>query len=168
MPKENIEGFDFTKDFTEQQVYDMLKGEILSASKRSYGGWINEEDVRVKFVGDCLFYEVNSKLYSAMKFDLDIKTNQGWRRNVAVVTPFNCYWYRYGDQINYSNDKHIELTRTHRNFMKAQYGKVWSDACKSYLADVRDMRKDLETDLFNHRVKCIENDYKRDVDIVDL
>ena len=38
----------------------------------------------------------------------------------------------------------------------------------SYKEIFDEMRKGLETDIYNHKMKCIENDYNDDVNIVKL
>ena len=122
MGKENIEGFDFTKDFTEQSIYELLKDEILKDLKVCLTKDITEEDVKVKYNGECMSYEQNNKLYSAFKLGILARTQIGiWKEFVLLITPFNCYFYRWNENLDFRNDKQVNLTKEHRINMKIKY-----------------------------------------------
>ena len=66
MPKENVDGFDFTKDFTEQEMYDLLKSDIVEMCNLVYAPYkvVDDEKVNCGFMSGVLAYEINNKLYS--------------------------------------------------------------------------------------------------------
>lgn len=170
MPKENIEGFDFTKDFSEQSIYELLKESIVKDLEISLGGLnLTEDDVKVKYNGECMSYEQNNKLYPAFKLGVLVRMQVGiWKEFVLLITPFNCYFYRWNDNLDFRNDKNTKLTREHRTNMKIRYGEVYKKACKEFIEDVKNSRIDLEENLHKHRVNVINNDCERDMNIVDL
>lgn len=169
MPKENIEGFDFTKDFTEQSIYELLKEEILENFKVSFAADLTEDDIKVKYNGECMSYEQNNKLYSAYKLGILVRTGIGiWKEYVLLITPFNCYFYRWNENLDFRNDKQVNLTKEHRSNMKMRYGEVYKKACREFIEDVKNFRIDLEENLHNHRINVINNDCERDMNIVDL
>ena len=96
MAKENIEEYDFTKDFSEREVYEMYKTQILGNLKQCLGDYVNEECVRVRYNGEVMAYEQNNKLYSSVKLKFEVRTPIGiWKEFVLLITPFNCYFYRW-------------------------------------------------------------------------
>lgn len=170
MPKENISGFDFTKDFTEQELFDLLKDEIVKCCEERYR--LNENDMMFKptFSGEVLAYEVNNKLYSVRKILVDYKVpDNTWRNIVLIVTPFNCYVRNWGeDSILDDKQKHEGLTTAFRKIMKDKYGEVYIQAGKIFSQEVREFKIGLEEDLFKHKKKLINMKYEDDVKNFEL
>ena len=137
--------------------------------KQCLGDYVNEECVRVRYNGEVMAYEQNNKLYSSVKLKFEVRTPIGiWKEFVLLITPFNCYFYRWNENIDFRNDKHIEFTKLHRSTMKEKYGEVYKNACKKFITEVREMRSDLERELYQHKIKVINNDFSRDIELVNL
>lgn len=167
MPKENIDGFDFTKDYTPQEIYEMLKDEILTACGESVGMQVSDEEVELGSKSICMVHEMNNKLYSAFSIQVLVKVSDSiWKDYALRITPFNCYWQRFIEncEIN-NNNRNIDLTKALRRVMKEKYGKVYVDAKNSFINEVKDFKVELETNVYNHRVSVINRQYAEDLKI---
>lgn len=170
MPKENVDGFDFTKDFTSQEMFELLKDEIYKYCKKRYGPFrIDDDTVNCGFDKDCLDYEVNNKLYAVMKIHVYVRLGSQYRDFVLIVTPFNCYIRKWGDESCLCDEKkNFEITKTFRKIMKEKYGEVYVEAGKVFSQEVREFKTGLEEDLFKHKKKLINMKYEDDVKSFDL
>lgn len=169
--KEDISKFDFTKDFAEQEVWEKLKEEIIKEIQECLNPWrYNGENLACSFGGDVLAYEVNDKLYPVMKWRILAKQSSGYGKYfMLTITPFNCYWWKWGDKESFNDDsKHIDLTKAFRSIMRDKYGEAWKTACKDFLIEVKDLQIGLERASFEHRAKIIQNKYEDDANLVEL
>lgn len=170
MPKENIDGFDFTKDFTSREMFALLKDEIYAYCEKRYEPFpINDETVNCGFDPTCLDYETNNKLYSVMKFHVYVRLGSQYRDFVLIITPFNCYERKWGDERCLNDDiKNEEISKAFRKIMKDKYGEVYVEAGKIFSQEVREFKIGLEEDLFKHKKKLINMKYEDDVKNFDL
>ena len=165
MSKENIDGFDFTKDFTSREMFALLKDEIYTYCEKRYEPFpINDETVNCGFDVNCLDYETNNKLYSVMKFHVYVRLGDQYRDFTLIITPFNCYVRKWGDERCLNDDiKNVEISKAFRKIMKDKYGEVYVQAGKIFSQEVREFKIGLEEDLFKHKKKLINMKYEDDV-----
>lgn len=170
MPKENIEGFDFTKDFTEQELFELLKNEIIQMCAELYAPYrVSEDNLVCRFGGNALAYEVNGKLYSSFKWHVFVKSGAVYKDYILMITPFNCYLRKWGDETSFSDkNKKQNLTKVFRNIMKDKYGKGYTDAGKNFAKEVKDLREALEEDLYNHKKKLLNIAYNEEIENFEL
>ena len=170
MSKENIEGFDFTKDFTQQDLFEMMKSGIYKYCEKKYDPFkINDETVMCGFDKLSLNHEMDDKLYGTMKWKIIVKLGSGYRDFILYITPFNCYIKKWGENNCLTNEsRNEELTIQFRKIMMNKYGNVYAEACRSFLKEARDLEISLEESLNRHKQKLIETKYDKELDMLEL
>ncbi len=171
MAKENIEGFDFTKYFTEKEMYDLLKNEIVEVCNQAYAPYKVVDDTKINcgFMGDVMAYEINNKLYSVMKWRIYVRTGPVYTDYVLTITPFNCYWRKWGDNDFLSDkNKHEKLTQAIRRIMKERYGEVYMEAGRKFYEEVRDFKIELEKNTYIAKRKKILQQADAQIDSFEL
>lgn len=169
MAIENVDGFDFAKDFTNGEMYEMLKVGILHACEKSAGYSLVDKNIYLKSGEKIVVYEENDKLYPAMKWEIDLWIPNNTERYFLTITPFNCYFRKI--PTGYSpneNDRHVELTRIHRNNMKSKYGKTYTQACRAFIDELCDLELQDEKQVYENKVRRIKEKYVDDINIIEL
>ncbi|MBQ8615817.1 MAG: hypothetical protein IJ415_04550, partial [Clostridia bacterium] len=117
---------------------------------------VNVEQVNCCFMKDVLAYEINNKLYKVMKWRIYVRTGSVYTDYVLTITPFNCYWRKWGDgEFLSEKNTHEKLTQALRKIMKERYGEVYMEEGKKFYEEVRDFKIELEKNTYIAKRKKI-------------